>query len=181
MPSAQFLKNFIRNPLRNASVVPSSRQAARKMISDVDFSSVQYIVELGPGTGVFTQAICESASPGAEILAIDLESTYVQALEMRFQGRVDVVHGSADALPELIEQRGWPRVDLIVSGLPFVLPREVKLRLFSFLESVTAEGTTLRWFTYMPALMKPHYRTLNLKKHAFVAWNLPPMWIYTVN
>lgn len=151
------------------------------MISEVDFSSAEYIVELGPGTGVFTQAICEAAGPRAKILVIDLESTYIEALRTRFQGRVDVVHGSADLLPELMEERGWPRVDLIVSGLPFVLPRKVKLRLFSFLEEATAGGTTMRWFTYMPALMKPHYKTLNLKKHAFVAWNFPPMWIYTVN
>lgn len=151
------------------------------MISGIDFAEIEYIVELGPGTGVFTEAICHAARPDAKIMAVELESTYIESLEHRYQEDAEVVHASADMLPDLLAQRKWPRVDLIVSGLPFVLPDDVKYRLFSFLQEATSSGTQLRWFTYMPPFMKPHYRAFDIRKHAFVAWNFPPMWIYRVN
>ena len=68
-----FLVNFIRHPLRNASVVPSSRVASRRMFTGVDMSSLRYVVELGPGTGVFTQELYERLHPDAQVLVIELE------------------------------------------------------------------------------------------------------------
>lgn len=181
MWSLGFLRNFLRNPLRNASVVPSSARATREMVANIDFTKVEYIVELGPGTGVFTKAICDAARPNTKIIVLELENSYIESLENRFGNKVDVIHASADELPNYVMQRGWPRVDLIISGLPFVLPTEVKNRLFNYLLELTSSGTMFRWFTYMPVFMKPHYKDFDMKPHAFVWQNLPPMWIYQVN
>ena len=176
-----FLRYFIRQPLRNASLVPSSRRAAEQMLAGIDFENVQYIVELGPGTGIFTHALCEAASDDAKMILVELEESYIPSLTTRFSTRAEVVHGSAHTIEDLVAERGWPRIDLIVSGLPFVLPQSVKSPLFDFLLRCTEGGTVFRWFTYMPVAMKPHYQAFAFEKKSFVFWNFPPMWIFGVN
>lgn len=128
-----------------------------------------------------TEAICDAAVGNAHILVIELEESYVQVLKEKYSRNAEIVHASAHLLPDLIQDRSWPRVDLIVSGLPFVLPNSVKKRLFDYLQLCTETGTIMRWFSYMPALMKPHYQQFDFRRHKFVLWNLPPMWVYTVN
>ena len=52
-----FLVNFVKHPLRNASVAPSSRIAARNMLRGIDVKALTHVVELGPGTGSFTREL----------------------------------------------------------------------------------------------------------------------------
>lgn len=179
--SKRFLINFLKNPLQNASVVPSSRHAADEMLSGIDFGSVRYVVELGPGTGVFTRELLNRISSNAEVLAIELEQSYIEQLRGVGNTQLEVVQGSACELANHVERKGWPQVDLVVSSLPFVLPDTEKRKLFRYLQKCTESGTTMRWFTYMPAAMKPHYKEFDLRLHAFVLRNFPPMWVYTVN
>lgn len=176
-----FLWNFLKHPLRNASVVPSSRVASRAMLTGLDLSSLEYVVELGPGTGCFTQELFDRLPSHCQVLVIELDEGYVANLKARFGDRFEVVQASAHELDALIEERGWPRVDLVLSGLPFVLPEAVKKVLFASLLNRTGSGTVYRFFTYMPPIMKKHYCDFNLRLVKGVAANFPPMWIYSVN
>lgn len=176
-----FLLNFLRHPLRNASVVPSSKVASRNMFTGLDMEPMRYVIELGPGTGVFTEELYARLHPEAEVLVLELDEGYVSSLKSRFGERFDILQASAQDLDSLIKEKNWPRVDLVVSGLPFVLPKEVKGPLMTALKGLTDSGTVFRFFTYMPPLMKPHYRMFQLRCVRFVGQNFPPMWIYSVN
>ena len=125
------------------------------MLEGLDVDQMEYVVELGPGTGCFTQELYDRLPAACQVLVIELEA--------------------------LIAERGWPRVDLVLSGLPFVLPKPVKESLWASLKRFTGEGTVYRFFTYMPPVMKRHYRDFDLRLVRGVAANLPPMWIYSVN
>jgi len=176
-----FLLNFIRYPLRNASVVPSSRIASRCMLDGLDLDTMKYVVELGPGTGCFTEELYNRLPAHCQVLVIELDGGYVETLKAKYGHRFDVVQASAHELDALVSSRSWPRVDLVLSGLPFVLPEPVKSSLWSTLQEKTAAGTTYRFFTYMPPIMKRHYREFDLHLIKRVAANFPPMWIYSVN
>ena len=176
-----FLVHFLKNPLRNASIAPSSRLASRCMLDGLDLGKMQYVVELGPGTGCFTQELYDRLPEGCKVLVVELEKAYVKDLEARFGHRFEIVQASAHEIADLIAERAWPRVDLVLSGLPFVLPQEVKRELWLTLQQLTSKGTTYRFFTYVPPIMKRHYRDFDLRLVRGVAGNLPPMWIYSVN
>lgn len=176
-----FLWKFIRHPLRNASVVPSSKVASRNMLHGLDIGNMKYVVELGPGTGVFTEELYRRLPDDAEVMVIELDAGYVKDLKRRFGDRFDIVQASASELENLVAERNWPRVDFVISGLPFVIPQSVKEVLFASLKARTEQGTVFRFFTYMPPLMKPHYRDFDLNLVRFVGANFPPMWIYSVN
>ncbi|MDO8620235.1 MAG: rRNA adenine N-6-methyltransferase family protein [bacterium] len=177
----QFALNFLLHPVRNASLVPSSHFASKAMLLGIDFSSVQTVVELGPGTGVFTEEILKRCKPDTKVLLIELEKDYITLLEKKFGNRVLLENASAHLLDAILLKYGIAKVDLIVSGLPFSLPHEVKEKLFASLGEHTSRGTHYRFFTYNPPLMKRVYAGLPIRKISFVSRNLPPLWVYGIN
>ncbi len=176
-----FFKMFIKQPKVNASVTPSSKRAARSMVRGLNLAKMKYVVELGPGTGVFTDILAERLSPTCKVLLIELEESYIENLHIKYDQRFEIVQSSACELGNILKERGIEHVDLVISGLPFNMPEDVKIKLQKTLKSLTNKGTTMRWFTYFPWLMKKHYSQFKLRKACFVLWNFPPMWIYTVN
>ena len=54
------------------SVVPSSKFLSKKMLDHLNFKKAKLVVELGPGTGVFTQRIIEKLDRESTLLVIEL-------------------------------------------------------------------------------------------------------------
>jgi phospholipid N-methyltransferase len=160
--------------------VPSSKVAGQAIISGIDWSKIETVVELGPGQGTFTRAILAVCKPGTTIILIDLEESYIDLLRQQFGSRVTVIHDSAHRLNEILAERNLSRADLIISSLPF-LQKEIHLEIFDAILKQTEQGAIYRFFTYIPAVMKWHYRDLPLHKVKFVLENIPPMWIYGIN
>ncbi len=177
---ALFLFNFLKNPLRNASVIPSSKEAGGAMMTGINWDEVNTIVELGPGNGTFTKEILTRSKPGTKIVLIELESSYVDLLRQKFGDRVKVVHSSAHLFEDILEELKLPTADLIVSGLPFLV-RHLNQLIFQSIRHHTDKGAIFRFFTYMPPAMKLVYKGINLRKVAFVWKNIPPLWVYGIN
>ena len=97
-----FLVNFIKHPLRNASVAPSSRIAARNMLRGIDVKALTHVVELGPGTGSFTRELYDRLPAECKVLVIELDSGYVARLQEQFGDRFDIVQASAHELDDLV-------------------------------------------------------------------------------
>ena len=176
-----FIWNFLRNPQRNASLIPSSRHASKAMFHGIALEKQSYIVELGPGTGCFTRELYANVSSDCKVLIIELNPAYIQHLREKYGDRFEIIQGSAADMDALIQERDWPRVDLIVSGLPFTLPAGVMQAVMNALQKHTESGTVYRWFTYFPGMMKRHYKRFAFRRVQSVFLNFPPMWIYTVN
>lgn len=66
-----FLKHWAKTPLRTASLTPSSRALANIMVSEIS-AATDSMLELGPGTGVFTKAAIERGIPEANVTLIEL-------------------------------------------------------------------------------------------------------------
>lgn len=175
-----FLKNFLRNPLRNASVIPSSKKASLAVLSELDWSKIKTIVELGPGNGTFTKQILAQCAPGTTVILIELEETYIKLLKEKFGDQVHVMHDSAHRMHEILMSFNLAKTDLIVSSLPF-LPNPIRDQVNNAILRETENGAAFRFFTYMPPIMKMFYKGMPLRKIAFVMENIPPMWIYGIN
>ena len=67
-----FIWNFLRNPRRNASLIPSSRCASRAMFEGIDLSQQAHVVELGPGTGCFTRELYANVPETCNVIVIEL-------------------------------------------------------------------------------------------------------------
>jgi phosphatidylethanolamine/phosphatidyl-N-methylethanolamine N-methyltransferase len=187
-----FLREFVRAPLRTASVVPSSRSLAEQMVRpllDRDWSHRSPVVlELGPGTGAFTRVIQETAPKGTRHLGIELSPVMARHLSSSFP-QVEVVIGAAADLPQILDRCDVDGVDLIISGLPWQsFAGPAGPRLIDTIAGCLAPGGTYNQFTYSwtrwaPPAKKQHRALRDSFDDVQVSrtiWrNFPPAFVYT--
>ncbi|SDY06420.1 Phospholipid N-methyltransferase [Saccharopolyspora shandongensis] len=116
--AAGFLWEFVKSPTTTAAVGPSSRSLAEQMVAPVPHSGDPVVVELGPGTGAFTEAIQRRLGGRGRHLALELNPRWAAELGEGYPA-VESVCANARELPELLRERGL-RADVVVSGLPWV-------------------------------------------------------------
>jgi len=106
------------------------------------------VVELGPGTGAFTEAIQARLGTRGRHIAVELNPRLATLTASRHRG-VDMVHASADTLPEILADRGIANADFIVSGLPWVsMPAPVAEATLDAARSVLAPDGAFTTFGY---------------------------------
>jgi phospholipid N-methyltransferase len=94
-----FIGQFLLNKKMIGSMVPSSRFLAKKMLENINFKEAKVIVELGPGTGVFTDRLLELMHPESTLLIFELNDTFYNQLANRIHDpRVHLIHDSAERL-----------------------------------------------------------------------------------
>lgn len=137
---------FLRSPRTVGALTPSSVVLAETMVDGLDSAHAGRVVELGPGTGVFTSAIVRRLGPETRFLAVDIEPAFVAEIQKRWPG-VECVCASAEALDRLVADRHLGPVDHIVSGLPFVsLPAAVTNNILEGIARVLRPGGTMTTF-----------------------------------
>ncbi|NIH87184.1 class I SAM-dependent methyltransferase [Amycolatopsis granulosa] len=175
-------REFLRNPGRTGAIAASSRRLAAAMVAGIGAECAGRVVELGPGTGVFTEALLARLRPGARLTAIEVNPRLAGGLARRHPG-VEVITGSAEHLAEHV-----PAADVVVSGLPWALfPRERQERILDQIGEVLAPGGRFATFAYLHAAWLPAARRFEAalaRRFGFVGrsrvvWgNLPPAFVH---
>lgn len=183
-----FLREFVTHPQEVGAVAPSSRALARAMVSNFDLGSASVVVEIGPGTGAFTETILERAGKKTLFLAIELNEAFVGKLEERFPD-ADIHHGNAEDTPRILEERGHGLADYVVSGLPWAtFPEDLQKRLLTAVYDSLKPGGQFSTFAYSAAAWLPRARRFRAMLEATFAevttssivWtNFPPAFAYT--
>jgi phosphatidylethanolamine/phosphatidyl-N-methylethanolamine N-methyltransferase len=179
-----FFRQWVRAPLSTASVVPSSRFLAEKMIAEVPKDARQ-VIELGAGTGVFTKLLVQRGAPLDQVMVVELNPVMAETLTTDFPS-VHVINGDATHLREIIEQSSnfTPgQVDAVVSGLGFLnMPNAIVQSIVAAAFEVLAPGAPFVQFTYGPKspIASPIVRALHLKvrRASFTLRNFPPASVY---
>jgi phosphatidylethanolamine/phosphatidyl-N-methylethanolamine N-methyltransferase len=179
-----FFRQWLKNPLRVAAISPSSQQLARQMMSELP-RPCRRVIELGGGTGVFTQALIDHGVEPADLLVLELNEELHQHLVRRFPG-VQVVCGDAGNLAQIARDAGFEsdrRADAVVSGLGLLsMPRQSQQSILqAAFDALRPEGRFVQ-FTYGPA--NPVTREvldaleLTARRASFTWWNVPPATVY---
>ncbi len=184
LDEVRFLKNWIDKPLMTGAVAPSSPQLARLMAAQIDIATPGYVVELGPGTGVVTQALIDRGVEAERIVSIEYNGDFCKLLRQRFP-RVHFVHGDAYRMRHTIANvvgRGERPLAAVVSSLPlFTRPMPERLRLLDECFEAMVPGAPFIQFSYALVPPVPHGAgDFEIDKTGWVMRNLPParVWIY---
>ncbi|OON66447.1 class I SAM-dependent methyltransferase [Hymenobacter sp. CRA2] len=177
-----FLGEFFRNPAVVGSMIPSSRELTEQVIAPIDFARARCIVEYGPGTGVFTDALLQHRRADTHIVLIEVNRRFCKLLQERYSGQpnVHIVHGSADKTAEYLRPLGIEQVDYVVCGLPFSsLPRRQGWRILAHTREVLLPAGQLVLFQYLLRNQKLFERFFRPLQQEHVLLNVPPAYVLT--
>lgn len=163
------------------AMAPSSRFLAQKMLQNVEFKEANVIVELGPGTGVFTDEIISKMSSNATLLVFELNTTFFDALSKRItHPNVHIIHDSAEKIEDYLTKYHLEKADVIISSLPLaVFSEELRSNVLDASHrSLRDLGKYIQFQYSLQAkkLLKSIYPQVNI---AFTPLNFPPAFVYT--
>lgn len=178
-----FLRSWISNPLQISAVMPSSRSLARLITREIQPAHAP-VIELGPGTGVFTRALLDRGLSVGNLVLIESGDEFAAMLRQRFPG-VHVITGDATRLAGR-DIRVNGAAGAVVSGLPLLSmsPRKVMGTLSGAFSHLRAGGRFYQ-FTYGPQcpVPRPILERLGLEavRVGGTPFNLPPANVYRIS
>ncbi len=183
----RFFREFARAPLSVGAIAPSSTILARHICAVVPQSGHPVVVELGPGTGAFTDVIQRRLGGRGHHLAVELNPIFAGRLADRYPG-LDVAVSDAAHVDDLLRERGLGGADVIVSGLPWAaFSARRQGSVLEAVRRVLAPGGAFTTFAYVHAIWVPPARRLRSALHAAfeevvvgrTVWrNMPPALVY---
>jgi phospholipid N-methyltransferase len=174
-----FLKAWAGDPGRVGAIAPSGEALARLITREIrgDHGPV---LELGPGTGVFTSALLARGLAARDLTLVERGGEFAQLLRRRFPG-VRVLEMDATRLDPLDGER----FAAVVSGLPLLaMSRRQVFSLLSGAFEILEAGGAFYQFTYGPRCPVPAaiLKRLGLSAACVgrVYRNLPPAAVYRI-
>lgn len=182
MKKIPFLSQFITNPRTVGAILPSSNYLGDKMTENINFQEAKYIVEYGPGTGVFTEKIIKKRNPNTVILLIENNLEFYFLLREKYLEveNVHIQYGSAEQIERYLKEFEIPYVDYIISGLPFSsLPKNVSHNILLNSAKILKDNGLFITFQYTQlkkAFIKKFFARIDTKREFR---NFPPAYIFS--
>lgn len=162
------------------AMAPSSRFLADKMLQNINFQEARVLIELGPGTGVFTDRILEKMHPEAKLLIFELNDNFCNALKKRISDdRAIIIHDSAEKIEEYLTKHHLGLADAVISSLPLAnFPNELRQSVLDASKrSLKVSGKYIQ-FQYSLQSKKHIKKTFGEVNIDFTPLNFPPAFVY---
>ncbi|MFP5077753.1 class I SAM-dependent methyltransferase [Rhizobium sp. YIM 134829] len=175
-----FFKAWLAAPLQVASVTPSGRALSLLITQEIS-PETGTVIELGPGTGVFTEALLDRGVQEEDLVLIESGAAFAEELTLRFPAARTMLMDAARVRE--VEMGGT--VGAVVSGLPLLSmpPRKVLAILDGAFAHLGQHGAFYQ-FTYGPRcpVPRPLLDRLGLKATLIgrTCANLPPAAVYRI-
>lgn len=177
-----FFCALLADPRRVGAVVPSGAALARAITREISPSSAP-VVELGPGTGAFTERLLERGVPEDRLALIEYGPDFARMLEERYpSARVLRMDATRLRHVDLFKDE---KAGAVVSGLPLLSlsPREIIAILRGAFHHLRADGAFYQ-FTYGPRCPVPSAILDRLGLRASLIGraiiNVPPAGVYRI-
>ncbi|WP_184674006.1 phospholipid methyltransferase [Rhodanobacter sp. A1T4] len=179
-----FWRAWLRAPRSVGAVVPSGPSLARLMTRHVNHRHGP-VIELGPGTGVFTRALLAGGLPTHRLALVEADPVFADALTQRYP-EARVLRMDAAQLGETLPLFGDERASAVISGLPLLSmpPEQVAAIIRGVFEQQLHADGALYQFTYGTRCPLPRQLLDQLDLEAVrigsVLFNLPPATVYRI-
>lgn len=173
-----FFKRFLSNPRQLGTLAPITAGFARDAASVLKDPHNKIVVEVGAGTGRFTRALLNQGVQPENLYAVELDSELCDFLTKTLPG-VNVIHGDAAKLVDLLPKELMGQVDVVFSVIPFMyLPEEVREEITKACFSVMKQGSMFYQVTYsfISPLKKSDFVKGKITKQKWL--NVPPGFVW---
>lgn len=178
-----FLRSWLIDPVRVGAIAPSGSALAALITRDIA-PGTGPVIELGPGTGVFTRALLARGVRERDLTLVESGPDFAKMLQSRFpEARVLCMNASRLHEEGLFEENPAAAV---VSGLPLRnMPRHRVLAILIAAFGCMRPDGVFHQFTYGPRfpLPQPFLDRLGFKvtRLGGTLANLPPAAVYRVS
>ena len=115
---SRFFRTWLKSPMLTGAVSPSGKALAKAMANEVAADGEWPVLELGPGTGVFTRTLLDRGVNEAALTLVEAMPAFVERLEVSFpQARILHMDAVDLARKALYEDAS---VAAVVSSLPLL-------------------------------------------------------------
>lgn len=180
-----FAREFLRDPLHVAALFPSFGPLCRQAAAPLPESGDPVVLDLGAGTGQVTDVLQERLKGRGRHIAVELNPRMAEVLQERHP-KVEVICDDAHAVVERLLDEGV-RVDLTVSGLPWLVTAPKDRTIFRPLARLAAPGGAVTqlahaWIRFFPTA-KQVQRNLEATFEEVIVTrtvlaNIPPAVVY---
>ena len=178
-----FARAWVAEPRRTGAILPSGTALSKLITSEIT-QDIGPVLELGPGTGVFTQALLERGVKQDDLTLVESAPTFARLLQLRFP-RARVLPMDARKLADEGIYDGQP-LGAVVSGLPLLsLPKGSAEAILAGAFAYMRPSASLYQFTY--GLLCPVPRSildrlgLQARRVGWIFRNLPPASVYRIH
>lgn len=178
-----FLRSWVSAPRRVAAVAPSSRSLATLITREIGADDAP-VLELGVGTGVFTQQLIARGIAQEQLTLIEFGADFARSLQAKFPSAT-VLCMDATRLAD-VELFGGNMAGAVVSGLPLLSmsPLQVARILKGAFTHLRQDGSFYQ-FTYGPRCPVPRATLdrfgLQARHAGRTLANLPPAAVYRIS
>lgn len=182
MKKLSFLFQFMENPKTIGAILPSSSFLGDKMIEKIDFTEAKYIVEYGPGTGVFTDKLLSKRNGKTIVLLVENNMKFYAMLKERYKGQdnIYIKCGSAENIETYLQEYHIPYADYVISGLPFSsLPEKLSSEILANTTKILKHNGLFITFQYTKlkkTFIKQFFAKLDITREYR---NWPPAYIFS--
>ena len=181
MKILSFIVQSIIKPKTVGALLPSSEYLAAKMIDDINFSKAKYLIEYGPGTGVFTDKLLKMRNKDATVLLIEYNYEFYSLLKDKYKEEKNlyIIHDSAENIDKYMIAYNIPHADYVVSGLPFAsLPLVVSSKILEKTRaSLSSDGKfiTFQYTLFKKNFINAYFKHLRISREYR---NIPPAYVF---
>jgi phosphatidylethanolamine/phosphatidyl-N-methylethanolamine N-methyltransferase len=176
----RFLKSLVARPRAIGAIAPSSPALARKIALQIDPAWPGAVLELGPGTGVVTDALIARGIPADRLIVVEADPDLAQLMRQRFP-TLRVIEGDAFDLDRSLPREAGDPLAATVSGLPLLNfpPAKRRALIISALTRMPP-GRPFVQFSYGFTAPVPADSEISVEQAGLVLANLPParIWVY---
>ena len=171
-----FLRGLISDPHAVSAPTPSSPALSAAIAAKVDIARPGLVLELGPGTGVVTEALLERGVAPERLVTIEACGYFAGLLRQRLP-QVTVIEGDAFAFEHYLPQGS--QIAAIVSGIPLLLfPAARRRMLIERGLAVQEQGGSFIQLSY--GWLPPIKPSGGMRLRRTLVWrNFPPAHVWT--
>ena len=179
--SKAFIKEFWKDKKMIGSILPSSKFLAAKMLNHIPLENTKLIIELGPGTGIFTEKIIEKIDASTHLIVLELNPELCKDLKAKINlPNVHIKEASADKIGEIMKEFCFEKADIIISSLPLAnFSVELRNSILEIVHDSLDEKGSFIQFQYSLNAFKNLKKLFPVVKLNFTALNFPPAFVYT--
>ena len=178
-----FVREWLRNPLQVAAFMPSGRYLARLISSEIS-DKTGPVLEMGPGTGIFTSQLLENGVPPHELILLEKNEAFARLLRKRFPAlsvyNMDAASFTVDCL-NISTPFGAAVSGMGVLSMPRDIVRDILQNCF---DNMTEDGAlyqfTYSWHCPIPKSLLTELG-LTQRRIGHVWRNFPPACVYKIN